>query len=55
MLLELNEYATEVRVDFVRKSVSAIGRCAILKNLEETQDKVQRVFNLATGRATAPT
>ena len=28
-LLELKEYATEVDVDFVRKSVSAIGRCAI--------------------------
>ncbi|GMI31921.1 hypothetical protein TeGR_g9946, partial [Tetraparma gracilis] len=29
VLLELKEYATEVDVDFVRKSVSAIGRCAI--------------------------
>ena len=29
MLSELKEYATEVDVDFVRKSVRAIGRCAI--------------------------
>lgn len=29
VLLELKEYATEVDVDFVRKSVNAIGRCAI--------------------------
>jgi AP-1 complex subunit beta-1 len=29
VLLELKEYATEVNVDFVRKSVSAIGRCAV--------------------------
>ena len=29
MLLELKEYATEVDVEFVRKSVRAIGRCAI--------------------------
>lgn len=29
MLAELKEYATEVDVDFVRKAVRAIGRCAI--------------------------
>lgn len=29
VLLELKEYAAEVDVDFVRKSVRAIGRCAI--------------------------
>ena len=29
MLLELKEYATEVDVDFVRRAVRAIGRCAI--------------------------
>eukprot|EP00934_Nitzschia_sp_Nitz4_P004343 Nitzschia sp. Nitz4//scaffold16_size188269//138826//141568//NITZ4_001810-RA/size188269-augustus-gene-0.97-mRNA-1//-1//CDS//3329538574//4333//frame0 len=29
VLLALKEYATEVDVDFVRKSVSAIGRCAV--------------------------
>ncbi len=29
VLLELKEYATEVDVEFVRKSVSAIGNCAI--------------------------
>ena len=29
MLLELKEYATEVDVEFVRKAVRAIGRCAI--------------------------
>eukprot|EP00164_Ancoracysta_twista_P004132 GFYU01005549.1.p1 GENE.GFYU01005549.1~~GFYU01005549.1.p1 ORF type:complete len:929 (+),score=345.40 GFYU01005549.1:52-2838(+) len=36
MLLEFKEYATEVDVDFVRKSVRAIGRCAIkLKSAAE--------------------
>ena len=29
VLLELKEYASEVDVDFVRKSVRAIGRCAV--------------------------
>jgi len=29
VLAELKEYATEVDVDFVRKAVSAIGRCAV--------------------------
>ena len=29
VLLELKEYATEVDVDFVRKAVNAIGRCAV--------------------------
>ena len=29
VLAELKEYATEVDVDFVRKTVRAIGRCAI--------------------------
>ena len=29
VLLELKEYATEVDVDFVRKTISAIGRCAV--------------------------
>ena len=29
VLAELKEYATEVDVDFVRRSVRAIGRCAI--------------------------
>lgn len=29
VLLELKEYSQEVDVDFVRKSVSAIGRCAV--------------------------
>lgn len=28
-MAELKEYATEVDVDFVRKAVRAIGRCAI--------------------------
>jgi AP-1 complex subunit beta-1 len=37
VLLELKEYATEVDVDFVRKSVSAIGRCAI--KLERAAEK----------------
>jgi AP-1 complex subunit beta-1 len=29
VLLELKEYAQEVDVDFVRKAVRAIGRCAV--------------------------
>jgi AP-1 complex subunit beta-1 len=29
VLLELKEYSTEVDVDFVRRAVSAIGRCAV--------------------------
>ena len=29
VLLELREYASEVDVDFVRRAVSAIGRCAV--------------------------
>ncbi len=29
VLLELKEYASEVDVDFVRKAVRTIGRCAI--------------------------
>ncbi|XP_024606345.1 AP-2 complex subunit beta-like [Neophocaena asiaeorientalis asiaeorientalis] len=29
VLAELKEYATEVDIDFVRKAVRAIGRCAI--------------------------
>ena len=29
VLLELKEYATEVDVKFVRRWVSAIGRCAV--------------------------
>ncbi|KDO31340.1 hypothetical protein SPRG_03957 [Saprolegnia parasitica CBS 223.65] len=32
VLLEFKEYATEVDVDFVRRSVRAIGRCAIKLN-----------------------
>lgn len=34
---ELKEYATEVDVDFVRKSVRAIGRCAI--KVEQAAEK----------------
>lgn len=37
VLLEFKEYATEVDVDFVRKSVRAIGRCAI--KLEKATDR----------------
>eukprot|EP00957_Ditylum_brightwellii_P121589 9272322-Ditylum_brightwellii.AAC.1 len=29
VLLELKQYATEIDVDFVRKSVSAIGWCVV--------------------------
>ncbi|KAK7934016.1 hypothetical protein WMY93_004912 [Mugilogobius chulae] len=64
VLAELKEYATEVDVDFVRKAVRAIGRCAIkvevqlqlltgivklfLKKPTETQELVQQVLSLAT-------
>ncbi|KAF4791046.1 AP-1 complex subunit beta-1 [Turdus rufiventris] len=34
VLAELKEYATEVDVDFVRKAVRAIGRCAIKQSAE---------------------
>ncbi|XP_013383194.1 AP-1 complex subunit beta-1 isoform X1 [Lingula anatina] len=37
VLAELKEYATEVDVDFVRKSVRAIGRCAI--KVEQAAEK----------------
>ncbi len=42
VLLELKEYATEVDVDFVRKSVRAIGRCAI--KLERSAEKCINVL-----------
>ncbi|XP_040579652.1 AP-2 complex subunit beta [Lepeophtheirus salmonis] len=37
VLSELKEYATEVDIDFVRKSVRAIGRCAI--KVEQSAEK----------------
>jgi len=42
VLLEFKEYATEVDVDFVRKSVRAIGRCAI--KLERAAEKCINVL-----------
>eukprot|EP01100_Stratorugosa_tubuloviscum_P007102 TRINITY_DN2988_c0_g1_i1.p1 TRINITY_DN2988_c0_g1~~TRINITY_DN2988_c0_g1_i1.p1 ORF type:complete len:932 (-),score=453.78 TRINITY_DN2988_c0_g1_i1:233-3028(-) len=42
VLLELKEYATEVDVEFVRKSVRSIGRCAI--KLERAADKCVSVL-----------
>lgn len=42
VLAELKEYATEVDVDFVRKAVRAIGRCAIkveVKKNVHTEDE----------------
>jgi len=45
VLLEFKEYATEVDVDFVRKSVRAIGRCAI--KLERAAEKcINRLLDL---------
>lgn len=35
--MEFNEYATEVDIEFVRKSVMSIGRCAI--KLEEAAER----------------
>jgi AP-1 complex subunit beta-1 len=42
VLLELKEYATEVDVEFVRKAVRAIGRCAI--KLDRAADKCIKVL-----------
>lgn len=42
VLLELKEYSTEVDVDFVRKSVRAIGRCAI--KLERSAERCINVL-----------
>ena len=45
MLLELKESATEVDVEFVRKAVRAIGRCAI--KLERAAEKcIQALLEL---------
>ena len=41
VLLELKEYASEVDVDFVRKSVRTIGRCAI--KLERAAERCIKV------------
>ncbi|KAI7902278.1 adaptin N terminal region-domain-containing protein [Cokeromyces recurvatus] len=41
LLSELKEYANEVDVDFVRKSVNAIGRCAI-----KIDDATERCINV---------
>mmetsp|Transcript_16780 Transcript_16780/g.42133 ORF Transcript_16780/g.42133 Transcript_16780/m.42133 type:complete len:803 (-) Transcript_16780:1313-3721(-) len=41
VLMELKEYASEVDVDFVRKSVRAIGRCAI-----KLESAAQRCINV---------
>eukprot|EP01112_Ceratiomyxa_fruticulosa_P023711 TRINITY_DN9195_c0_g2_i1.p1 TRINITY_DN9195_c0_g2~~TRINITY_DN9195_c0_g2_i1.p1 ORF type:complete len:605 (+),score=128.39 TRINITY_DN9195_c0_g2_i1:260-2074(+) len=42
VLLEFKEYATEVDVEFVRRSVRAIGRCAI--KLEKASEKCIQVL-----------
>ncbi len=42
MLLEFKEYATEVDVEFVRKAVRAIGRCAI--KLEKAAERCIQVL-----------
>lgn len=41
VLMEFKEYATEVDVEFVRKSVRAIGRCAI--KLEKAAERCIQV------------
>lgn len=38
VLAELKEYATEVDVDFVRKAVRAIGRCAIKVEVQKKKN-----------------
>lgn len=42
VLLELKEYASEVDVDFVRKAVRTIGRCAI--KLERAAERCIKVM-----------
>lgn len=42
VLMELKEYATEVDVEFVRRSVRAIGRCAI--KLEKAAERCINVL-----------
>jgi len=42
VLMELKEYATEVDVEFVRKAVRAIGRCAI--KLDRAAEKCIKVL-----------
>jgi AP-1 complex subunit beta-1 len=42
VLLELKEYATEVDVDFVRRAVRAVGRCAI--KLEQATERCINVL-----------
>lgn len=39
-MAELKEYATEVDVDFVRKAVRAIGRCAIKVEVNKFWDSI---------------
>lgn len=52
MLSELREYANEVDVEFVRKSVRAIGRCAI--KLDASGEKcVNVLLELIKGKAGA--
>jgi AP-1 complex subunit beta-1 len=42
VLLEFKEYATEVDVDFVRRAVRAIGRCAI--KLDKSAERCIKVL-----------
>ena len=45
LILEIFSYASEIDIDFVRKSVRAIGRCAI--KIESTADQcVQQLVEL---------
>lgn len=46
VLAELKEYATEVDVDFVRKAVRAIGRCAIKVEVKKTKTTSLRIILL---------
>jgi hypothetical protein len=41
--MHINRYANEVDIDFVRRSVRAIGRCAVNVLLELIQTKVNHV------------
>ena len=45
VLLEFKEYASEVDVDFVRRSVRAVGRCAIKLERAAERCKCASRFN----------
>jgi hypothetical protein len=51
VLMEFNEYATEIDDEFVRKSVRCIGRCAI--KLDNAAERYRIISHLG-GRMASP-